>query len=251
MFKLIFSLLACLLLLVLLFGGYDRVVNSPLHAAGPPGVLIEEADGSPSGYAYKMIVPNTSLSITSAVTTVLGAGTVLTITQKGYGYINLTHPSTFSASCVQDTTSTNDYYGQGLFSGTVTEATNYCEYRGLIVPPDIDTTVNLTASLKVRLSAADTAKHSYVISMVSIADSSVADTAMGYPIDMNLDPADAAGAIKDIETVTAATLTDWKDHVTAGQAWVIRVARDGDDAVDVSDIASHTYGLIIRYGFTQ
>ena len=33
------------------------------------GFMAEEADGSPSAYAYKMIVPNNSLSVTSSVAT--------------------------------------------------------------------------------------------------------------------------------------------------------------------------------------
>lgn len=39
------------------------------------GVLIEEVDGSPSGYAYKLKVPNTSLSLADSVATIsTGAG---------------------------------------------------------------------------------------------------------------------------------------------------------------------------------
>lgn len=36
------------------------------------GIIVEEADGSPSAYAYKLIVPSTSLSITSSVATLSG-----------------------------------------------------------------------------------------------------------------------------------------------------------------------------------
>jgi hypothetical protein len=48
------------------------------------GMLLEEADGSPAGFAVKMIVPNTSLALTSGVATLTVGGTG-TITQVGDG----------------------------------------------------------------------------------------------------------------------------------------------------------------------
>lgn len=40
-----------------------------LANAASVGILVEEGDGSPTGYAYKLLVPNGSLSLTSSVAT--------------------------------------------------------------------------------------------------------------------------------------------------------------------------------------
>jgi hypothetical protein len=62
--------------------------------------------------------------------------------------------------------------------------------------------------------------------------------------------ADAAGAEGDVETATG-TLTGWKAAMTAGQLFVIRVARDGDHETDASTVDSYSGPLVIKYKITQ
>jgi len=171
-------------------------------------------------------------------------------TIKLYGYLILTHPTVFGSGVTQQTTVTSPLYGQALFSNSADKATNYVEYI-CAVPDDIDTSVDLTGKFKFILGGADTNDHEYEISMLSIANSAVYDGALGNAVSLTYS-ADASGADKDLETAGAPdTLTSWKDNVTAGHFWRIRVARDGDHANDTSTVNSYSATLVIRYGITQ
>ena len=175
-----------------------------------------------------------------------GTGNVL----KGYGYITFTKPhNRGSATGAVGTTETTILYGVPAFADDA-EANNYVDYIGE-VPRDIDTAVDLMAWFKFILGGADTADHDYIVSMISIADSAAAAGTPGNPINLAY-TADGSGADGDIETAGGDTLTDWKSNVTAGQMWLIRVTRDGDDGTnDASTVDSYPLELTIRYGFTQ
>jgi hypothetical protein len=144
---------------------------------------------------------------------------------------------------------TQKFFGQALFSGSAAATANYIEYR-IAVPEDIDTSVDLKIERwKFRLAAADTNGHSYVITMASVADSAAYDSpTLGQSVTLTFS-GDASGASGDVETVSNVTLTNWKSNVTAGQFWVIRLARNGD--TDASTQASYSGPLIISYGSTQ
>lgn len=232
---------------------------SGLTLSGFTASRVLQSDGS--GNAEASSVTTTELGYLSGLADVLSSANSKTLTNKtldangtgnvlkGYGYIYLLKPTSFGSGVTQQTTATDEYYGQALFANATDEATNYVEYR-LVVPPDIDTTVDLTATFKFRLGGADTADHDYQISMSSVADSAAYAGSVGNQVALAFD-ADASGADGDVETATA-TLTDWKSNVTAGNHWVIRVARDGDDGTnDASTADSYSGTLVIRYGFTQ
>jgi hypothetical protein len=168
---------------------------------------------------------------------------------KGYGYIVWTKPhNRGTATGVVGTTETTQLYGVPAFADDV-ETNNYVDYIG-VVPPDLDTSVALTASFKFRLGGADTADHSYKISMIDIADSAAAAGTPADSITLAY-TADGSGADGDIETATG-TLTDWAAALTTGTHWLIRVTRDGDDGTnDASTVDSYPMSLTIRYGFSQ
>lgn len=171
---------------------------------------------------------------------------------KSKGYIVLTHPHLVDGTgCVLQTTPTTEYYGQGLFADDADKAVNYLEYR-LTVPEDIDLNIDLKLERwKFRLGGADTGKHAYIISMDGVADSAPYAGSLGDPVNVFF-AGDASGADGDVETVSAVTLTDWKAALTAGQLWVIRMARDGDDATnDTSTVDSYSGPLVISYGKVQ
>lgn len=164
-------------------------------------------------------------------------------------YIQLIHPHRADGTgAVISTDSTQSYYGHALFSGTAATNANYIEYR-LAVPEDLDTAVDLKVSRwKVRLSAADTAASTYTIGMASVADSGSTDSpTLGQYVTMTV-AADASGASGDIETASNITLTGWRSNLTAGQLWVIRVARDGGDT---STVAHYDMGLVLEYSVSQ
>lgn len=192
--------------------------------------------------------PSSSESFTNKTLDANATGNTL----KGYGYIQLANPHMAGSGLTagMDTTNTNEYYGQVTFSNSTDEATNYVEYR-LEVPRDIDTTVNLVAWFKFRLGGADTGDHDYRISMASVADSAAYTGSVANTVSLSY-TADGSGADGDVETAGGDTLTGWAAGLTAGQLWVIRVARDGDDGTnDASTTDSYSGCLTIRYGFTQ
>jgi hypothetical protein len=200
-----------------------------------------------------MVTVSSSDTFTNKTIDASGTGNVL----KTTGYILLPAPHRFDGTgAVAQTDSTTSHYGQALFSDDGAKTANYVEYR-LQVPSDIDTAVDLTATFKFQLSAADTGKHCYKISSVSVADSS----SYGSPTlasEVNMPFAgDASGASGDVETVGPITLTGWKSALTSGQLWVIRLARDGgNEGTDCasgagSTVDSYSGPLMITYGKTQ
>lgn len=168
---------------------------------------------------------------------------------KMFGYLVLTHPHVFGSGVVQQTTVTNNQYGQALFSNSVDKATNYVEYY-MVVPPDVDTAVDLTGTFKIQLSAGDTGDHEYEISFDSVANTAAYAGTLGDPISLAY-TADASGAANDVETAGETTLTGWRSAMTAGQLMVVRVARDGDHASDTSTVNSYSGPLVIKYPITQ
>lgn len=173
-------------------------------------------------------------------------------TLKMYGYITLTHPhmSENAGAVLQTNDVTATSYGQALFSNSADQSANYVQYI-LTVPEDIDTTVDLRVErLKFVLSNTDAGTHRYVISMDDVADSAANGGTMANAVNCDF-AGDASGASGDIETVSAVTLTGWKDALVAGRRWVIRLARDGNDAADASTVSSYSSTLVIRYGVTQ
>jgi len=196
--------------------------------------------------AEEMVTLDNTQTLTNKTLDANGTGNVL----KGYGYITLRRPNNRgSATTAVTTTETDINYGMPTFADDV-ESNNYIDYF-CEVPRDIDTAVDLVAWFKFRLGGADTADHDYIISMVSIADSAAQAGTPGNAINLSYS-ADASGASGDVETAGGDTLTDWKSNVTAGNLWMIRITRDGDDGTnDASTVDSYPVELTIRYGWTQ
>jgi hypothetical protein len=147
------------------------------------------------------------------------------------------------------TTSTANTYGQCKFGNGTDKATNYAEYY-LVVPPDIDTNVDLTATFKFKLGGADTGDFEYEITFDSVANSAAYAGSLGDAVSLAF-TADASGADGDVETAGETTLTGWKAAMTAGQLFVVRIARDGDHANDGSTVDSYSGPLVIKYKKTQ
>lgn len=168
-------------------------------------------------------------------------------TGGGVMYDQLIHPhradQVGAVMLTSDPSSVN--YGHALFSGTAATNANFIEYRWQ-VPKNINTSVDLQASWSVMLNAADTSASTYTIGMASVAaSSSYASPTLGNYVTLTV-AADASGAQNDYETVQDVTLTGWAAALTAGNVFVIRVARDG--AGDTSNVAHYDAGLTIKYG---
>lgn len=145
-------------------------------------------------------------------------------------------------------------FGQCQFADDADKAANYAIYE-LTVPPDIDTTIDLTARIYYRLGGADTGTHTYTLSLSSVAASASSAGSFGSEITFNA-AGDASGADGDIEITpalasAATTLTGWRSAMTAGQLLLIKLTRDGDDAADASTVDSYSNKVVISYGSTQ
>ena len=204
---------------------------------------------------------NTVITFPSVTATLVGQATSDTFTNKtldvdgtgnvvkSWGYIVLTHPHLCAAGAPMQTTNTANTFGQCKFGNATDKATNYAEYY-LVVPPDIDTDVDLVGTFKIKLGGADTGDHEYEISFDSVADSAAYAGSLGDAVSLAF-TADASGADADVETAGPTTLTGWKAAMTAAQLFVIRVARDGDHANDGSTVDSYSGPLVIKYKITQ
>lgn len=172
-------------------------------------------------------------------------------------YAVLTNPQYCdeTGALLQTTKTAGAKFGQCLMSNIADKTGNYAVYEW-VVPPDIDTSIDLTARIYYRLGGADTAAHAYKLSLSSIAASASAAGSFGQEIAFNA-AADGSGADGDIEITPAlasamATLTDWKSNITAGQLLLIKLARDGDDGTnDASTTDSYTNKVVISYGSNQ
>lgn len=132
------------------------------------------------------------------------------------------------------------------FSAAGVTNANFATFSCL-VPSDLSTSVNLTATLKVALVAGDTAASTYTVGMASVANSaSSSPTAANY-VTLTV-PADGSGAAGDVEGVSNVTLTGWAAAMTAGQWLFIQLQRDGTDA---SATAEDLLVLEITYTSTQ
>lgn len=233
--------------------------------ANTSGGYIDFLEDSDNGTNYvRLKAPDSTgdatVTLPSATDTLVGKATTDTLTNKtldvdgtgnvvkSWGYIVLTHPHLCAAGAPMQTTSTANTYGQCKFGNATDKATNYAEYY-LTVPADIDTDVDLVGTFKFKLGGADTADHEYEISFDSVADSAAYAGSLGDAVSLAY-TADASGADGDVETATG-TLTGWKAAMTAGQLFVIRVARDGDHATDASTVDSYSGPLVIKYKITQ
>jgi len=145
-------------------------------------------------------------------------------------YLYLTHPAWCdeTGAKVQTTAANRGEYGQGLFADDANATSNYCVYK-MTVPPDIDTSVDLTARWYYRLGAGDNNTQAYLVSLSSVEASESADGSFGNDITLSCGSV-TSGADNDLAIYpttgsAAATLTDWKSNVTANQMMLIRVGR--------------------------
>lgn len=228
------------------FGGLIFGDSSP-DAAGEIGY-----DGDLKWYDTALrvaVAVDKTQTLTNKTFDANGTGNVL----KGYSYIQIpgsAYKLYGSSVTAPSTTATAWLYNLPKFSNSADKANNYVDFM-FAVPPDIDTAVDLTATLSIQLGGADTGDHAYILSMCNPAASAAAACTPGTPISLSYS-ADDTGADGDIEYTAETTLTDWKSNVTAGRMIRVRIERDGDDGTnDASTVDSYPLMLSIKYGYTN
>lgn len=206
-------------------------------------------DTVPSAKATQAYVDSGTTTMTNKTLDANGTGNVL----KGYSYVIIPGQAwrNYGAGVTApSTTATSELYNLPKFVNSTDEATNYIDYV-ITVPPDIDTAVDLTATLAFRLGGADTGDHDYVLSMCNPAASAVTACTPANGINLTF-TADGSGADGDVEYTGETTLTNWKSNMTAGRRLLLRLARDGDDGTnDASTVDSYPDVLTIKYGYTN
>lgn len=144
---------------------------------------------------------------------------------------------------------TNDFtavtFMRPSFSAAGATNANFCTFS-VLVPPDWDTTVDPTASIKVNEVSADAGAITFTLGMASVANgSSSTPTAANYA---TLGITSASGSAGVVEGVSNVTLTGWGSAATPGQWLFIQLQHDGSDA-SASDQA--LLALEITYTSTQ
>lgn len=146
---------------------------------------------------------------------------------------------------------TNSYTASGLmhytFSGSAETNVNWVVYEAM-VPPDIDTSVAMTATYAFVSGGTDADDVTFHLTYALGASGAALTTGTGIatsPIVATVTPTTPASG--DVQTTAAVTLTGWAAAMTAGTPLFIRVARL-DTTND--DTARDLY-LRIAYGSTQ
>lgn len=241
-----------------------RTFGLEIYNSGSEDIVVPLT--SPDGYTLQSVERNAPVS---NFTVPAGGTARITFDPKSASLINvygipaplrwveemqLTHPHQVDgAGATLNTTPSAATYGHASFSPTAAASANFALYR-LTVPHDLDGDVDLQASFVFRLGGADTGKHRYILSHAVVADSA-SDDSPTFVDAINLDFAgDAGGASGDRASIAYTTLTAWRTTLSGqgGKAWVIKLARAGDDATnDTSTVVSTDKNLLLKVGHKQ
>lgn len=228
---------------------YADTTFAPLASpalTGNPTAPTPSANDNDTSVATSAFVTSSTTTFTGKTFDAAGTGNVLKQTK----YLMLMRPDWGDgAGAVPQT---NTFTASGLmhytFSGSAETNANYVVYE-LMVPPDIDTSVDMTATfafLSGGTDADDVTFHiayglgaagaAYPVALANIATS---------PIVMTVTPTSPAAG--DAQTTAAVTLTGWAGSMTAGTPLLISLRRLNNSN---DDTARDLY-LRIAYGSTQ
>lgn len=226
-------------------GGGGNAFTTGTPAAGNVAVY--------TGSGTTNIVPSATLTVTGTNVSIIGTLTVNSLVVTN-GTRTKTLPLFRFPDSVDGTgctyVNTNDFtaptFMRPRFSATGATNANFATFSCL-VPSDLNTAVDLTATIKVALAAGDTDASTYTLGMASVANNnSSAATAANYIV-LTIPP-DIGGFSGWVEGVSNVTLTGWRSAMTPGQWLFIRLQRDGSDA---SAAAQDLLALEITYTSTQ
>jgi hypothetical protein len=176
-----------------------------------------------------------------------GTGNVL----KFKSYPQFTSPLRVDGTnCTIGTTSTTLGYGLATYSNSAAGSSNWAEFR-ILVPNDLDNTVEPRVRIADLLGGADTGTRRYVVTLTDVASSASATPSPSATV-TNVDIVDAAGASGDVDISSYTSCTGGTAAaLTAGHLLVIRVARDGSSGTDTSTVNSTLLSLELEYAASQ
>jgi hypothetical protein len=215
------------------------------NVAASSGLVLATGAAASAGTDYTS--PSSTEAFTNKTLDAAGTGNVLKQTR----YMNLMRPDWGDGTGAVP--QTNSFVASGLmhytFSGNAETNANYVVYE-TIVPPDIDTSVAMTATFAFLSGGTDadtvTFHIAYGLGVVGstypVAVANIATSPLAFAAVTPTTP--AAG---DYQTTAALTLTGWAASMTAGTPLLISVRR----LQDSNDDSQRDVFLRIAYGSTQ
>jgi hypothetical protein len=132
------------------------------------------------------------------------------------------------------------------FSGSAATNGNYCRWA-FRVPDDIDTSVDVTASLSVVKQGTSTSAMTFTVGQITTANGTAVP---GTPANYNtITVTPASGTTGAIESSNANTLTGWAANMIANRWCLVQLQRDGSG--DSNNDSADLYELEIFYTSTQ
>jgi hypothetical protein len=219
--------------------------------ASGAGIIKVNVSGVPS-IAVQGTDYTTDIS-TNSFTNKTFDGSATGNTIKFKNYLKLSQPRIVDgAGCTFANTNnvTSPTFMLPQFSGSAATNANYCRFS-FRVPKDLDNTVDLVATLSLRIGGGtiDHSGQTYHVGMWATLTSEPIESTGSNWTTFTM-PADVAGDDGDYESINNVTLTNWKDNLGGADQWVtVEVRRDG--ANDASVQPSYLLELEIEYGVTQ
>lgn len=242
--------------------GADPALSASHITVGTTGLIFEGSTADTAETLLTVSDPSADRTITlpNATGTVVLQDTTDTLTGKTIDasatgntlkqtkYINLQRPDYGDgAGAVPQT---NTFTASGLmhytFSGNAETNVNWVVYE-FDCPPDLDTSVELTARFAFLSGGTDADDYVFHLtySQVAAGTAYVTGTSIATsPIVMTVTPTTAANG--DVQQSSAVTLTGWAAALTAGRPMQVRVAR----LQNAQDDGARDIQLVIAYGST-
>jgi hypothetical protein len=243
--------------------GSDPALSANHATIGTTGIVFEGTTADTSETLLTATDPtgDRTLTLPDATDTLVGKATTDTLTNKtldaaGTGNVlKQTKYLTFIRPDYGDgagsVPQTNSYTASGLmhytFSGSAETNVNWVVYEGT-VPPDIDTSVALTATYAFVSGGTDADDVTFHLTYALGAAGTALPTGTSIatsPIVATVTPTTPASG--DVQTTAAVTLTGWAASLTAGTPFFVRVARLNT----ANDDTARDLYLRIAYGSTQ
>jgi hypothetical protein len=173
-------------------------------------------------------------------------------TLKFTDYKDFVYPSRVDGTgCIIGTTNTANVWGLASYNGTADTNANYAIYRIGTVPIDLDTSVAMTLKgLWIRVDGSDTDAAQFTIALYNPTSSSAGlpTDFTGFSTFINFDSGTlTTPALGDGFSVADVTLTGWAAALTAGEPFIIAIARRNGSNDDIVSISNGT----IEYGRTK
>ena len=149
------------------------------------------------------------------------------------------------------TLSTDVYYGQAMFSNSVSSATNGVRLR-MFAPPDFSTNTDPVLYFGDIETGVDPSSRTYQADISSVTTGVSQYGALTFSLPITFTVVGVSPGAKGVSgQVGPVTLTGWGAFMAPSTHYVVRISRQGDAATDVSTVDSAFGKAILWYGRDQ